>query len=411
MEFTPPTIADKRLAVRVSRGAERAIRSGHPWVFGDSIETVSHAGGPGDLAVVFDHNRKFVAIGLWDPDSPIRVRVLHAGAPKAIDEEFWHERVLEAVAIRDPLLSASETTALRLINGENDGFPGLVVDSYADVAVAKIYSVAWVPHIQLIAAILQDLLGLKSVVARCARNLSPRDLHGLRDGAALHGGEPVGPVEFWENGLVFRADLVQGQKTGHFIDQRDNRAMVQALAADARTLDVFAGTGGFSVHAAAGGARTVTSVDASRHSLDSARINMELNQARQLCGPVEHQLFRGDAFEMLAALAERNEQFDLVVLDPPSFAQRQSSVPAGLTAYKRLTQLGLAVLEDGGTFVQASCSSRIATDVFVDVVQGAAAGTGVILGDVIVTGHALDHPVTFPEGSYLKALYGTKRVV
>lgn len=406
MTFHAPTISDRRLAVRVTRDAERQIRSGHPWVFDGSIESVSHRGAPGDLAVIFDHNRDFLAIGLWDPESPIRVRVVHQGKPTTVDADFWTSTVIDAVAVREPLRADPGTTGMRILNGENDGVGGLVVDVYETVGVVKVYSAVWLAHLPPIVDALVELLGLDVVVSRHSRLLADKERHGLVDGGTLVGEAPDdGVVPFLEHGLTFHADVVKGQKTGHFLDQRDNRAMVGAMAGDARVLDVFCHSGGFSVHAAAGGARAVTSVDQSPHALRQVAAHLELNAAAT--GSTRTDAIQGDAFEVLAALERSGERFDVVVIDPPSFAGRQSAVAGALRSYARLTAAGLAVLADGATLVQASCSSRVTADDFVAVVNGAAADAGIALDDQIVTGHPVDHPVTFGEGAYLKAVFAT----
>lgn len=406
MTFRPPPVPDRRLAVRVTRDAERTIRGGHPWVFDGSIESVSHDGQPGDLAVIFDHRRQFLAIGLWDPASPIRVRILHRGAPAAIDDDFWASAVIDAVAVRQALRDDPGTTGLRVINGENDGFGGLILDVYDTVGVVKVYSEAWLVHLQPVISAAVDLLGLDVVVGRHGRLLADRRRHGFDDGIALVGSAPAdGVVPFLEHGLTFHADVLRGQKTGHFLDQRNNRAMVGALAGQARVLDVFSHSGGFSVHASAGGARSVTSVDQSSHALRLVGTHMEANA--QVTSGTRTQTVQGDAFEVLGAMERAGERFDLVVIDPPSFAGRQTAVAGALRSYGRLTRAGLGVLSEGGTLVQSSCSSRVSTDDFVAVVNGAAADLGIALDDQIVTGHAADHPVTFPEGAYLKAVFAT----
>jgi 23S rRNA (cytosine1962-C5)-methyltransferase len=407
--FDPPPVGQRRLAVRLTTAAERHVRQGHPWVFDGSIASVSAAGAPGDLAVVFDKKRDFVGIGLWDPASPIRMRMIHAGKPKVIDDEFWRDAVLNAVARRDVLTADDATTGYRLLHGENDGFPGLVADLYDSTIVVKIYSEVWVPHLTAVIEALIDLTGADRVVARLGRLVEGKPMAGLKDGMTLFGDVPTGPIGFLECGLAFEADVVNGQKTGHFLDQRDNRAMVGALADGARVLDVFSCTGGFSVHAAAGGARLVVSVDQSAQALAAAEHNMALNADRSAVAACTHQTVQGDAFAVMEAAARRGERFDLVVIDPPSFASKQNAVAGALIAYGRLTKLGVALCADGGTLVQASCSSRVLAEDFKAVVLGAAADSGVSLDDVISTGHAVDHPVGFGQGAYLKAIFATPR--
>ena len=401
-----PTVADKRVAVRVKSAAQRKIRQGHPWVFDGSVESVSHPGNPGDLAVIFDRNRDFLAVGLFDPASPIRVRILHSGSPRVIDQDFWLDRLTTALDRRAGLEADDMTTAFRLVNGEGDGFPGLVIDRYAADVVVKVYSQAWFAHLAGILEVLVALLGqCRSVVLRLGRDVQRGDTYGLHDGTALVGVVPAAPVVFLENGLLFEADVVAGQKTGHFLDQRDNRAMVRALAAGARVLDLFSCTGGFSVHAAAGGAREVVSVDQSRHALLATEHNIAANAAAIDRAGFRHRTVRGDAFDVLRDMGDRGERFDMVIIDPPSFAHRASQVDSALRAYARLTRSALHLLEPGDWLVQASCSSRVGADDFVAGVHGAAASEGWRLADEIVTGHAVDHPIAIAENSYLKAVF------
>jgi 23S rRNA (cytosine1962-C5)-methyltransferase len=214
-------------------------------------------------------------------------------------------------------------------------------------------------------------------------------------------------VRFQEHGLTFEADVVRGQKTGHFLDQRDNRGRVRDLSRGARVLDVFSCTGGFSVHAAAGGATAVHSIDTSPFAITAAKRNMALNADDRDVRACSHEVTTGDAFAVMEQLTRDRRRFDLVVIDPPSFAQNAASVDRAITAYARLTTLGLALVERGGVLFQASCSSRVGEADFVRTVHRAAAVAGYDLDEIARTGHPLDHPVhvdTFPEGRYLKAI-------
>ncbi|MCU1504831.1 MAG: hypothetical protein JWM12_4185 [Ilumatobacteraceae bacterium] len=210
---------------------------------------------------------------------------------------------------------------------------------------------------------------------------------------------------FTEHDLHVEADVVHGQKTGYFLDQRDNRALVGSMASGARVLDVFASTGGFGLHAAAGGATSVLSVDASAPTLAVAGRNLAHNRRNPAILACAHSEMVGDAFEVLDRLVNQHRKFDIVVIDPPSFAQRQMNVPRALHAYGQLTERGVKLLEPGGLLVQASCSSRVTADDFVATVRGAAGRTGYDLRIVRQTGHAVDHPVTFAQGGYLKAVF------
>lgn len=396
--------AGRRLAVRVTADALRQVRGGHPWVYADSITSVSADGAAGDLAVIFDDRRRFAAIGLYDPDSPIRVKVLHAGRPVPIDRSWWIERVGAAHARRGALATSTDTTAYRVVHGENDGLPGLVVDRYGDVAVVKLYSPALVAHLDDVTAAVVAALDPATIVLRASRLVAPTLPPPLADGVTRYGPAPAGLVEYRENGLRLAADVVAGQKTGAFLDQRDNRALVGAHARGADVLDVFTCTGGFALHAAAGGARSVHLVDQSRRAVETARHNRTLNLERPAVAACTYSSDVGDAFEVLTALARAGRTFDLVVVDPPSFAQSQAQVAGALRAYRRLTALALELVRPGGKLFQASCSSRVSTEDFAAAVHAEAASRGVSVTELARTAHPVDHPVGFPQGAYLKAL-------
>lgn len=402
-----PRPSERRLALRVSPAAERALRGGHPWLYANAVEQQSHEGQPGDLGVVFDRKRRFVAIGLYDPLSPIRLRVLQAGQPAPIDRDWFAGRLAAALARRELLAQDPRTTGYRLVHGENDGLPGLILDRYDQTAVLKLYTAAWAPHLADLLAALRAQLLVQRLVLRLSRDVAARPayLYGLRPGQVLAGPPLAGPVAFLENGLRFSADVVAGQKTGFFFDHRDNRSRVEKLAGGRRVLNVFAYTGAFSLYAARGGAPAVTSVDLSQPALETAREQFALNRDDPNVAAAEHEVLAGDAFQTLQALAGNQRQFDLVIVDPPTFAQRQAEVPRALAAYRRLVGDALAVLRPGGTLVMASCTARIPAEQFFETVREAAREAGRPLVEIERTGHPLDHPVTFPEGAYLKCLF------
>lgn len=400
-----PAVGERRLAVRVTPDALRQIRGGSPWLYDGSITSVSHEGEPGDLAVVFDDKRQFAAIGLWDPTSPIRMKVLHRGSPTQIDAGFWRTVLSTAFDRRALLADDDDTTAYRLVHGENDGLPGLIVDRYDQTLVVKIYTPAWFPHLAEVVEGLVEVFSPVRIVLRLSRSVAGGETFGLADGDTIMGPPPEGPVLFRERDLTMEADVVHGQKTGHFLDQRDNRALVRSMASGASVLDVFASTGGFSLAAAAGGAKSVHMIDQSAPALETAKKNLAHNHRLGEVRRCQVHATVGDAFQVLTTLANRNEQFDIVILDPPSFASNQAAVPRALAAYARLARLGLAVVKPGGTFIQASCSSRVTTDDFVSTVLKAAASAGVDVHETRRTGHAVDHPIGFEFGGYLKAVY------
>lgn len=395
-----------RVAVRVTPDALRRIRHGHPWVFDRSIRSVKPAGSTGDLAVVFDDRRRFAAIGLYDPNQPIAIRVLHVGKPVQIDAHWWEGRVREAMVHRAALVADLEAATgdgpapgYRVVNGENDGLPGLVVDRYADVLVVKLYTAAWFPHLDAVIGAACGVTGASSVVVRLSRHVAARPGR-VADGDVI-AGRALSGVPFSEWGLAFEADVRIGQKTGYFLDQRENRRRIGRLAAGRDVLDVFSATGGFAVHAAAGGARSVHSIDASAPTLNAARRNMARNAHRPDVVACRYTTESGDAFEAMRRIATERRRYGVVVVDPPSFAQRAADVDRALGAYRRLAELAVRLVEPDGVLMLASCSSRVGEERFFEAVGSPLGAAGAVAVDR--TGHDVDHPVTFPEGAYLKA--------
>ena len=402
-----PGPSEKRIALRVTPAAERALRAGHPWLFDQAIQQQSHEGKPGDLAVVFDRKSRFLAVGLYDPHSPIRARVLQQGQPAAIDRNWFQSKVAAAADLRQPLSRQSDTTGYRLVHGENDGLPGLVIDRYDQTFVLKLYTAAWLPHLKNVLPALLAIAPAERLLLRLSRAVQSQteSLYGLANGQLLLGPALEGSLLFQENGLTFEVDPVQGQKTGFFLDQRENRARVEGLAAGQRVLNVFAYTGGFSLYAARGGAQSVTSLDISRPALAAARRNFALNQENAAIAAADHETVAGDAFQVLGHFHEQGQLFDQVIVDPPAFAKSQAEVERALSAYAHLTGLSLALLRPGGILVMASCSSRVSAEDFFATVNRAAANVGRPLQEIERTGHPLDHPVGFVEGAYLKCLF------
>jgi 23S rRNA (cytosine1962-C5)-methyltransferase len=317
--------AATRLRLRITAAAETIVRSGHPWLFADSIHELNRAGQTGELAVIYDRKDKFLAVGLFDPDSPIRVRILHAGKPTTIDAVWWRARLAQTLVRREGLFDG-QTTGYRLIHGESDGWPGLVADCYDKTLVLKLYTAAWLPRLEEILALLKETIPCERIVLRLSRNIqaaAERWSPTRRDGEVLfsnHAGSETGaPIIFLENGIRFEADVIRGQKTGFFLDQRENRRTVESLARGRRVLNAFSFSGGFSVYAARGGAVSVTDLDISAHALESAKRNFALNQNFPGVAACRHETVQADTFEWLP---NAKENFDLIVLDPPSLAKR-----------------------------------------------------------------------------------------
>lgn len=401
-----PRPSSQRIALRITAPAERALKQGHPWVFDQSITEQSHEGTTGDLAVIFNSKRKFLAVGLHDPTSPIRVRILQKGKPATIDSNWFQEKIKTASMVRKPLHNKN-TNGYRLVHGENDGLPGLVIDRYAETLVLKLYTPAWVPHLKDVCTALQQTQTFNQLILRLNRTLNKQAeyLHGLADGMTLTAQTPESLILFKENGITFECDPINGQKTGFFLDQRENRERVKERSKDKSVLNVFSYTGGFSLYAAEGGAKEIVSVDFSLPAIQATLRNIEHNQHLPNVKTAKFETIAKDAFDVLAEMKENNRKFDLVILDPPMFAQNQSQIEAALSAYRRLTQLGLNVLKPNGILVQASCSSRISADDFFAVIHQAAQEAGRPLKEIERTGHAIDHPITYKEGAYLKCLF------
>ena len=481
-----------RLRLRITAAAESEIRSGHPWLFAESIREQNRDGETGELAVIYDRKNRFLALGLFDPESPLRVRVLHQGKPQTIDRRWWERRLEQALARRSGLFD-DQTTGYRWINGESDGWPGLVLDRYDTALVLKLYTAAWLPRLEAAVDLIRERLKPERVVLRLSRNIQataqsrfklaegPLPSGGKRAGNSLNQpgttppltpalpmnpptpdpsqegsnmssaprqfpsreGSGVGPeaqsahkvrrildserasadpgrpaaifspqgaasfdqdgVTFLETGLRFEADILRGQKTGFFLDQRENRRIVESLARGRDLLNAFSFSGAFSIYAARGGARSATDLDISAHALESAKRNFARNQTQANAAACRHETIQTDAFEWLAGNAGRT--FDLVILDPPSLAQRELERFGAIQAYRGLASAGIQRLKPGGILVASSCSAHVSAEEFFGAVRQAASQSGRAFTRLQTTGHPPDHPATFAEANYLKCIY------
>ena len=393
-----------QLRLRVTATAESILRSGHPWLFAGSIQEQNRDGQAGELAVVYDRKDRFLAIGLFDPESSLRVRVLHAGKPVAIDAAWWRQRLRAALERRRGLFD-DRTNGFRWIHGESDGWPGLVLDRYGAVLVLKLYTAAWFPRLNDVTALIRETLRPGQLVLRLSRNIqaTARRGSGVEDGHLLFGETLAGGAAFLETGLRFEADVVRGQKTGFFLDQRENRRRVEALARGRDVLDAFSFSGGFSLYAARGSAKSATALDISAHALETGRRNFALNQADPEVARCRREAVQADAFAWLEQNTAR--KFDLIILDPPSLAKRETERAGAITAYGRLAANGLKALRRGGVLVAASCSAHVPAPEFFESVRRAAQKSGRCFVELETTGHPPDHPATFPEAQYLKCLY------
>jgi len=401
-----PAPSEKRISIQITTSSQRHIRGGHPWLFEKSITKQGREGAPGDLAVIYDRNNKFLAVGLYDPLSLIRVRILQQRKSAEINRSWFHARIKECVDFRKPLEDSGNTDGYRIAHGENDGLPGLIIDRYAGTAVVKIYTPAWIPHLTDVISALLEIIPLERIVLRMNRitKSEKKFLYGLSDGQVIFGPPLEGPVIFRENGILFEADPVNGQKTGFFLDQRENRERVEKLANGKSVLNVFSYTGGFSLYASRGGAKSVTSVDISKPAIEAGKRNFELNKGDERIANTPQEYVAEDAFKAMERMRQEKRIFDMVIIDPPALAKKEEEVAGALAAYARLVKLGLSILRRGGLLVTASCSSRVKTSDFYSTVFRTADYSERQLQEIERSQHPLDHPIGFPEGAYLKCL-------
>jgi len=398
-----PKITPQKLAIKLRPAAQKAVRRGHPWVFESGITKLNNTGKAGDLAIIFDQRRnKFLAIGLFDPHSPIRIKVLQVGESAVLNKEFFSERIAVAFQKRKPLLKTN-TNSYRLIYGENDGLPGFIADVYDSVLVVKLYSAIWLPFLEILFPLLLEKSKCETLVLRLNRllqKLPKSELYGLENGQVIYGDLKNEEIIFREHGLRFSANVIHGHKTGYFLDHRHNRKQIGEWSKNKTVLDVFAYAGGFSVHALAGGATEVTSLDISAQALEMATKNVTLNELT-----ANHKTMAIDAFDGLEQLQKEGKKFDIIIIDPPSFAKRESEREKALESYVRLTKLAVPLVAPNGILLLASCSSRVKTEAFFELNLAVLQKTGRRFEELERTFHDIDHPIGFEEGAYLKAIY------
>ena len=404
----------------LKEGRDKPVHNRHPWVFSGAIERIRGDLQPGDLVTVADHRGMAVATAYYNPRSQIQARILSWDPAESIDPDFWLRRLRRAIEARamlglggirneegnDPPTATHRsplTTAFRLVNAESDGLPGLVVDRYGDYLVMQCLTLGVDRRKEMLADRLVELLQPAGILERSDADV--RGKEGLRPVVEVrHGEAPPPELTIRENGHAFQVDVWKGHKTGFYLDQRDNRAVVgdPVLLAGKAVLNVFAYTGAFGVYAAAAGAARVVQVDSSHPSLEVAERNMDLNGFTR---PGDEYI-AGDAFEVLRYYREEEQQFDAVVLDPPKFAYSQGQVERACRGYKDLNWLALRLLRPGGLLVTFSCSGLVGADLFQKVVFGAAVDAGRDVQVLRNLGQSADHPVllSFPESAYLKGL-------
>lgn len=393
-----PAFEVQNLAVKLTPKAENLLlKTAHPWIFSKSIERMNKEGKVGDIAILFRQKTNDVfGVGLYDPSSSIPIKMLHYYSAIQINQSFFAYKIQEAYSIRKPLL-ASDTNSYRLIFGENDNFPGLIADVYARTLVVKLYSAIWFPYLKSILIELIKATSCEVAVLRLSRNLQKANSSPFYEGQILYGELDNAEVIFKEHGIIFSTNVIKGHKTGYFLDHRANRKRVGELALSKNILDVFSYTGGFSVHALIGGAKEVTSVDISEKALTMARVNVSLNASAG-----KHITLAGDAFSILKRLIDEQKIYDMVIIDPPSFAKSKKEEEKANFNYQQLARLGSRLVSSGGILILASCSSRLSEKDFFRINERALASAGRTFNYIGKYNHDIDHPVSFKEGAYLK---------
>lgn len=380
-------------------GREKSVLRRHPWIFSGAVQAVEGSPSPGETVAIRSHRGLFLGTGAWSPRSQIQVRMWSFDPDEKIDAAFFHHRLRRSIAARQKFSQAD--AACRIVNAESDGLPGLIVDRYADYLVCQFGSAGAEFWKNRIADLLGQLCPCAGIYERS--DISAREKEGLAQvQGLLRGKEPPGLLEIQEGPCRFLVDIRRGQKTGFFTDQRDNRSRVFHSCSHAEVLDCFSYTGGFTVNALMGGAKHVTSIDASSSALAMLHKNINLNGL----GIDRSEAAQGDVFSLLREYRSRGRQFDVIILDPPKFAESKKYLAAAARAYKDISLLGFALLRPGGCLFTFSCSGLMEADLFQKIVADAALDAGReahIIGRLC---QAEDHPVSlnFPEGAYLKGL-------
>jgi 23S rRNA (cytosine1962-C5)-methyltransferase len=389
----------------LKRGREKSLKRRHPWLFSGAIEKLSGKPGAGDTVEIKDASGKSQGRAAYSPKSQIRARMWTFDHAEEVDAGFFRRRIERALALREALPARRHTNALRLVHGESDGLPGLIVDRYADVLVAQFLAAGVERWRDPILDTLSELTAAEAIFERSDAEVRKLEALPARVGFA-RGNRNASRCPIVEYGLNFRVDVEQGQKTGFFLDQRENRQRVRELAAGREVLDGFCYTGGFSIAALAGGARRITAIESSAPALEVARENLAANPF----DAARVQFVQGDVFAQLRALRDRAAQFQMVILDPPKFAPGAAQVRNAARAYKDINLLALKLLAPGGLLATFSCSGGVSAELFQSIVAGAALDAGADAKIIERFGAAADHPVAleFPEGEYLKGLLVVK---
>ena len=385
----------------LKKSADSFIKRKHPWIFSGAVEKVEGNPSNGETVQILTSNNTFVGFGSYSPSSQIRVRILSFNPDEKIDSDFFRRKILTSSDARKKNIDTLQTNAYRIINAESDGLPGLIVDQYSEFLVCQFLSSGSEFNKNIIVEILNEKFKPKGIFersdveVRIKENLQPEK--GL-----LKGVIPDDLVEVKENGLRFLVDIKNGHKTGFYLDQRDNRKLVSEFSKGKSVLNCFSYTGGFSVYALAAGAEKITQVEASGSAIEISNQILELNNLSS--SSVEN--INGDVFEILRKFRDERKTFDLIILDPPKFAESASQISKASRGYKDINLLAIKLLNPGGILFTFSCSGHISQELFQKIIAGAALDSGREVKIIKQLTQSADHPVAlnFPEGLYLKGL-------
>lgn len=392
-------------ALVLKPGREKSLLRRHPWIFSGAVLQVEEEPAPGGTLDILSSNRTFLARGFYSPHSQIRARIWTFDPVEEIDADFFRRRIRSALQAREVFFHPSKdhklTNSMRLIHAESDNLPGLIVDRYADLLVMQCLTTGVESWRGQLADLLLEETGLKNIFERSDSDV--RELEGLPPRKGIFRGSlPPSNIAIREGDLNYYVNVVSGHKTGFYLDQRMNRRRVQVLAQGREVLDCFCYTGGFTINALVGGAKSVLAVDSSSDALTLMRENIKLNDIS--IGHV--QLLEGDVFSVLRKLRDEARTFDMIILDPPKFAATASQAEKAARGYKDINLLAFKLLQPGGILVTFSCSSGVDAALFQKIVAGAALDAGAEVQIIEHLAQASDHPVAlnFPEGAYLKGL-------
>lgn len=384
----------------LKHGRDKNVRAHHPWVFSGAVDKVKGKPRLGETVEVRAANGDLLGLGAWSPESQIQVR-LWSMTEASIDRAFFVKQVQQALAYRQQLGIPQRNSGYRLLNAESDGLPGVVVDVLGDWLVMQALTAGAEYWKHTLADVLLELLPAKGVYERS--DVDVRKKEGLESvTGTLKGQEPPAFIDIVEEGRHYRVDVLNGHKTGFYLDQRDNRSLLQAYAADKTVLNCFSYTGGFAVAALQGGAAKAINIDASQPALDIAAQNAKLNSFQ----PDKMENICGDVFKLLREYRNEDRQFDIVVLDPPKFAENRNQLEKAARGYKDINLLGFKLLKPGGLLFTFSCSGLMESNLFQKIVADAAVDAGCDARILRKLDQATDHPtrLAFPEGYYLKGL-------